>query len=55
MGFIEQCSEFRGLSKSRKSPRKAREKPAGGGSRNVGSPQIGGAFKKREQAYAYPK
>ena len=35
------------------SPRQ--EKPAKGGFGNVGSPQIGGAFKKRERAYAYPK
>ena len=33
---------------------KASEKPAKGGFRNVGSPEIGGsAFKGRERAYAY--
>ena len=35
------------------SPRQ--EKPAKGGFRNVVSPEIGGAFKGRERAYAYPK
>ena len=50
-GYIEQCSGFRGVSKAGK----AREKPAKGGFGNVGSTQIGGLFKKRVQAYAYPK
>ena len=50
-GYIEQRSWFRGVSKAGK----AREKPAKGGFGNVGSAQIGGLFKKRVQAYAYPK
>ena len=57
-GYIEHFSWFRGVSKAGKArekpakrPRRARERGFG----NVGSPQIGGAFKQREQAYAYPK
>ena len=48
---FEQCSGFRGVSKAGK----ACEKPAKGGFRNAGSPEIGGTFKGRERAYAYPK
>ena len=49
-GYIEQCSGFRGVSKAGK----ACENPAKGGFRNFVSPEIGGgAFKGREQAYAY--
>ena len=36
-GYIEQCSRFRGVSKAGK----ACEKPAKGGFRNFGSPEIG--------------
>ena len=50
-GYIEQCFGFRGVSKAGK----ACEKPAKGGFRNCVSPEIGGAFKGREHAYAYPK
>ena len=46
-GYIEHFSWFRGVSKAEK----ACNKPAKGGFENVGSPQIGGAFKKMEQAY----
>ena len=49
-GYIKHFSGFKGVSKAGK----AREKPAKMFG-NVGSPQIGGAFKKREHANAYPK
>ena len=41
MGYIEQCSGFRGVAMAGK----AREKPAKGGFRNIGRPEMGGAFK----------